>query len=426
VRPTLDIALNELRLLFRERGIWLNLVIIPIVISLAVGFANGLFSQVDVDGPDVRIDVIDEDNSPLSAELIRRLDAANASLLICPMQATAEADPCGLNGETLTPERAGGRLEDGATLALIIIPAGFEQNLNSGETATLVYRANEDASAPSYILQAVQAAAEQVGGAASSAAVGGDIAETLFYVSSLPADQRAELDTTIRENAASLWARSAVSVTLTYADQTSVTAGVPTATNGGLSQSIPGIGSMYVMFVIFPAIAALILERKQWTFQRMMVMPIRRANIMSGKMGGRFVIGMIQFGVLFGFGFLLGVRYGGEPLALVLLMMAYVLSITALTLMLATFLRTEQQAMGVTLFLTLTLAPLGGAWWPLEIVPQWMQTLGHISPVAWVMDGFHELIFFNGGLADVLPFIGVLLLMAGAFFLIGIVRFRYE
>ncbi|MGF2075590.1 hypothetical protein ACQUFC_18995, partial [Enterococcus casseliflavus] len=72
------------------------------------------------------------------------------------------------------------------------------------------------------------------------------------------------------------------------------------------------------------------------------------------------------------------------------------------------------------------LAPLGGAWWPLEIVPETMQTIGHISPIAWVMDGFGELIYYNGGIAEILPMVGALLLMAGVLIVFAIWRFKYE
>jgi ABC-2 type transport system permease protein len=74
----------------------------------------------------------------------------------------------------------------------------------------------------------------------------------------------------------------------------------------------------------------------------------------------------------------------------------------------------------------MTLAPLGGAWWPLEIVPDFMKTIGHLSPIAWAMDAFQEMMFYNGGVLDILPMLGVLLIMAAAFFGFGVWRFRYE
>jgi ABC-2 type transport system permease protein len=183
---------------------------------------------------------------------------------------------------------------------------------------------------------------------------------------------------------------------------------------------------MYVMFAVFPAAVALLTERKQWTLQRLVTMPVTRAQILGGKLLARFILGMIQYGIVFAFGYMLGVRYGSDPIAIVLTMAAFVLCITALTLALTTLLKNESQASAITLLLSITLAPLGGAWWPLEIVPSWMQTLGHVSPVAWAMDSYTELIFFGGRLVDVLPYIGVLLGMMAVFFAFGVARFKYE
>jgi ABC-2 type transport system permease protein len=203
-------------------------------------------------------------------------------------------------------------------------------------------------------------------------------------------------------------------------------AAVPSATGNGFQQSIPGIGTMYVLFAVFPAISAFLEERRGWTFQRLLVMPVSRMQVLGGKLLARFLLGMIQYGVLFGFGLLLGIRYGDNPLGIVLVMVAYTLCVVALTLLIMTFVRSEGQGRAIALFLTLTLAPLGGAWWPLDIVPNWMRTVGHLSPVAWAMDAFSSLIFFGGGLRAIAVPVLVLLVAASVLFAAGVARFKYE
>jgi ABC-2 type transport system permease protein len=74
----------------------------------------------------------------------------------------------------------------------------------------------------------------------------------------------------------------------------------------------------------------------------------------------------------------------------------------------------------------MVLAPLGGAWWPLTFVPTWMQTLGHISPIAWCLDAFNALIFHQGTLSDMLGPAGALLLFAVVFFVFGVKKFDYQ
>ena len=44
----------------------------------------------------------------------------------------------------------------------------------------------------------------------------------------------------------------------------------------GFGQSIPGMGSMFVMFTVMAGMSILLRERNQWTLQRLVVMPLRR------------------------------------------------------------------------------------------------------------------------------------------------------
>jgi len=117
-------------------------------------------------------------------------------------------------------------------------------------------------------------------------------------------------------------------------------------------------------------------------------------------------------------------RHG--PLSLVLLFVAYPLATAGLSFAVGTRIQNPSQASGLSLLFSLTLAPLGGAWWPIQITPPFMQTLGRISPVAWLMDGSTTLAFKGGRLADILFPLGVLLGIALLAFIIAIPRFRFQ
>jgi ABC-2 type transport system permease protein len=197
-------------------------------------------------------------------------------------------------------------------------------------------------------------------------------------------------------------------------------------TQAGFGQSVPGMGSMFVMFTVFGALFILIRERKNWTLQRLVMMPVARWQILSGKILMWFVTGMIQFSVVFLIGLALRVNFGDQPLALVVVMVLFTLCMTALAFAVSTFLKTEQQANSISLLLALTLAPLGGAWWPLDIVPDFMRVIGHVTPVAWTMDAFQMLIFEQGTLLTILPNLAILAGFTAVFFVIAVRRFRYE
>jgi ABC-2 type transport system permease protein len=423
MRKIWDIALNDLRIIFREKDIWINILVVPIILSFVIGYANGAGQQPGTpEAPDVIIDVIDGDASEVSTIFLQSLRAANPNFVLCPADNDADGR-CELGGAPFDAALAEARLREQTALALIEIPAGFGATLSAGQNVEIVYRSNENASAPSFILQAVQATVQRMGASIVAERVGTTAALTAPGLTLDDAEQAA-LAGAIRQRADDLLGAQ----TTLVREVTSATAGTQTTpSSGGFSQSVPGMASMYVMFVVFPAAVAFMTERQQGTLQRLVTMPITRWQLLGGKLLARFLMGMLQYGIIFAFGYLvLGVRFGDDPLALLLTMVVFTLCITALTLALATLLRSEAQAGAITLLLTLTLAPLGGAWWPLEIVPDWMQTLGHVSPVAWAMDSYSSLIFFGGTLMNVLPYIGVLAAMAAIFFAFGVARFRIE
>jgi ABC-2 type transport system permease protein len=410
----LSIAINDLRVMFADRGMWLQIVAIPVVIAFFIGLANGGFGSGEP-APLV-VDVFDNDGGDLAAQFLTDLRTANGNLVLCPID-NAD-DSCKLGEAALTEEIAQTRLNDGVTSAIIEIPAGFSTQALAGEPTEIIYRSKETLGQTSPVLSAVQAVTQRVSGAVVAAKVGAGVFENsgLDFKFADDAD-RAAFEKAVYDRATNIWAGlpPAVQYSESARQQTS-----------GFSQSIPGIATMYVMANVLVGAIILITERKQWTLQRLIMMPVSREQVIGGKMLARFVTGMIQYAVLFVFGFILGVRYGNSPLAIVLVMIVFTLCATAMSLLLATFVTTEQQA-GVALNLAiLTLAPLGGAWWPLEIMPQWMQVVGHISPIAWAMEGFRAVIFHGGGLREVIVPSLVLLAITAVCFAFAVRRFKYE
>jgi len=418
----LAIAWNDLRQILAQRSTLVNLFFISPLIMVVVGLASGALGG-DGDTPALLLDVIDHDNSALSASLLDNIRAANENIVLCPYD-NDDADVCQLGRAVFNEDEAQARLEAETSLGLLIIPEGFAADLQAGENVTVTYRANANISAPTYVVQAVRAGTQRIGGAFVAERVGASL------VADLPAGAGDALRQRAFERADALWAERPINVRLITAgggEQADDEEEEEEQSPGtGLGQSAPGIGSMYVMFTVFPLLSALIRERENWTLQRLLIAPVRRAHILGGKLLARFAIGMAQYGLLFGAAALFGTDFGDNLPVLVLTMVAFVLCVTGLALALSTLVENESQASGIALFLTLTLAPLGGAWWPLEIVPPFMRALGHISPVAWAMDAYSALIWFDATLADVLLPVGVLLAMAAAFFTFGVLRFNYE
>ncbi len=417
-----SILLNDLRVFFREPGQIIGLVVIPLIVTIGVGIGTGGLGG----GPQqIRIDIIDEDQSAISQQFIDDLRTVNTSLVLCPMDSVE--DSCRLGDDTaMTPERSAQRVLDDTVEALIVIPAGFGEKVQNGEFVEVLYRAEQSGAGPSAIERSVQAVVGRIGSAQVAAVVGMDVAGQFPALQFRDAADREAFQSGVYERAAALLDQNLGTVTFALSERNPAETQQVIGTQAGFGQSVPGMGSMFVMFTVFGALFILIRERKNWTLQRLVMMPVARWQILSGKILMWFVTGMIQFSVVFLIGLALRVNFGDQPLALVVVMVLFTLCMTALAFAVSTFLKTEQQANSISLLLALTLAPLGGAWWPLDIVPDFMRVIGHVTPVAWTMDAFQMLIFEQGTLLTILPNLAILAGFTAVFFVIAVRRFRYE
>lgn len=425
MRSIINITLNDLRVFFAQRSNLFGLVVLPVIFTLVLGWA---FDGDGGGGPQrVRIDVIDQDQSSLAAAFLDKLRAANDTLVLCPMDndlVEEEDDYCRLGDEPLNLERALERAQEERTEALIVIPPGYGHALEEFEQAEIEFYAMGDPNLPNAVEQTVSAVLQEVNGASLAAGVSGALLDNLGEQSSFGLVIQTLRDQFVEDIYADAATRidqlpdSVRYTTTTGEDEDDV--------DDGFGQSVPGMGSMFVMFTVLGGMALLLRERQQWTLQRLAALPLSRAQILSGKILTYFTLGMIQFLIIFGLGLFVGLDFGANPLALLPIMIAFTLCCTAIAFAIAPRLTSTNQASGITQLLSLSFAPLGGAWWPLEIVPDFMKTIGHLSPVAWAMDAFHDVMWYNGGIVDILPEIGVLLGATVVLLGIGVWSFRID
>ncbi|MXY91897.1 MAG: ABC transporter permease [Caldilineaceae bacterium SB0670_bin_27] len=422
MRSILTIILNDLKIYSSQRGNLVGLLVIPVLLTVVIGWSLG---RIGGGGPTrLRVDLIDLDGSDMSAQLIEELRAANDALVLCPPDNDAD-DYCRLEDEPLDMDRAIERARSGRTSALIAIPAGYAAALNDFQTVTIDYYSRSDPMQPGPVLQSLNAVLQRTSSASMTKGVSSALLDNLTNAVTLPAldgETRDSFLNTIYHRALQLSTYQPPAVLFRVVDANEDESGI----DNGFNQSAPGMGSLYVMFTVLGGMAVLLRERRQWTLQRLMALPLSRAQILGAKIGVYFTLGMIQFFIVFAVGAAFGMDFGSSPPALLATMAAFVLCITALTFALAPWIKSEGQANGLVLLLSLSLAPLGGAWWPLEIVPEFMQTIGHLSPVAWAMDAFQDLIWYDGGFTEVIPEIAVLMAAAAVLFIIGIRSFKYD
>ncbi|MBN1887354.1 MAG: ABC transporter permease, partial [Thermoflexales bacterium] len=147
----------------------------------------------------------------------------------------------------------------------------------------------------------------------------------------------------------------------------------------------------------------IVTERKSRALQRMLTTATRRVHILLGHYLATFALIVCQFMILITFGALaLKVDYWRAPAATLLVAVSAAACIAALGLLIGVVAKSEEQAVTFSLVPMFVLSGLGGAWMPLEVTGATFQAVGHVSPVAWAMDGFKNVIIRGWGLESAL------------------------
>jgi len=188
---------------------------------------------------------------------------------------------------------------------------------------------------------------------------------------------------------------------------------------------LPGYLVMFVFFAAALSAEAIVRERQNHTLERLLASSVRKEGILGGIFVGTAAKGLLQIAIFWTAGiFAFKIDLGFAPAAVIILSILMVIMSAAFGLMLATLAKTERSAGAIAVLAALVLAPLGGCWWPLFILPRWMQTLAKVSPHGWAMTGFNKLMLFGADFSAVVPEMLVLIGFAALFGIIAIWRFR--
>ena len=175
MRPTLTIILNDLSVFFSQRGNLVGLLVIPVLLTLVIGWSLG---RIGGDGPTrLRVDLIDLDQTEMSAQLIEELRAANDALVLCPLDNDAD-DFCSLEKEPLQLERAIERARADRTSALIVIPAGYAAALEGFQRVSIDYYSLSDPLQPGPVLQSLDAVLQRASSASMTTGVAAALLDT--------------------------------------------------------------------------------------------------------------------------------------------------------------------------------------------------------------------------------------------------------
>jgi ABC-type Na+ efflux pump permease subunit len=160
---------------------------------------------------------------------------------------------------------------------------------------------------------------------------------------------------------------------------------------------VPGFAVTFLLIGMLMGVSLALIDEHDWgTLERLRSASAPLWATLTGKLLARFVVGFIQMAVLFAAGYVLfGISLGRTPVALVLPAAAIAFAGAAFGLIVAGVGRTRDAVLPVGAIVIMTMAAIGGCWWPIDFEPAWMQHVALALPTTWAMRAFNDLMIRN-------------------------------
>jgi ABC-2 type transport system permease protein len=403
IKQILAIAYKETRLWLQVPGNWLTILLVPFAFIAILGSVFGGSNPV------FTIFAANEDQGALGADVIRLLeDSPNLALDILPNQ--AEADQ---------------RVGKGEHMAAAVIPADFSEAVKTeaGGTIWLIIdpaRQNEAGLVSGLVKAAlskmlVDASVEREMSAMISNIKTDDLGGTSGF----------DFDTFIRAGVKAVVAKQvneALDNPLIDLEKQPVSASAKPIEATLLSALVPGYTLMFLFFLLSHIASAVVEERNLGSLRRLLVTPASKAIILAGKMLPFFfiAIGQMVF-VLLVSSWVFNMSLGNSPLALAVIIVATALSVATLGILVASLVKNENQAGGLTILVVLVMAVISGS--INDSIQIWGPNL--VTPHYWARQGMLNVMQRGMGLEGVWQPAGILLGLSVIFFVIGARRFKY-
>lgn len=195
--------------------------------------------------------------------------------------------------------------------------------------------------------------------------------------------------------------------------------------NSAATRMVGGWAIMFLLFSVTGSSTSLLDEKKAGLFYRLLSMPVTRSQILWSKFTFNVLMGLTQLLVLFLAGkVLFAIDVFSNLPSLVVVCVCAASACTAFGMLLAAVSKSSAAASGLGTLLILTMSAVGGAWFPVSMMPQFMQFFSKLTLVYWAQEGFLEALWAGSGILEMLPVLGVLVGMAVVLNSISLVLFR--
>src|SRR4030042_2370449 len=189
---------------------------------------------------------------------------------------------------------------------------------------------------------------------------------------------------------------------------------------------VPGvIASIAFLIPIILTAQAIVREREIGPLEQILVPPLRPWQLMIGKTLPFAVIGFLDVVIIALIGiFWFEVPLRGNPFILLLGTLLFLMSSVSIGLFISTVSSTQQQSQISTFFFTMPAFILSGFAFPLENMPEWIQTLTYVNPLRYFLVIIRGVFLKGIGLDILWPQMLALAILGTLMILLSSLRFR--
>jgi ABC-2 type transport system permease protein len=416
IKQVLNLAWKDFQIIIRDRGMLAVIIAMPLLFGLILSSAySGGMQSENSSNIEIPIAILNQDEGRYSQTTLEILDQID----VLKITTLAKSE---------TVESVNQMLLEGETTAVVIIPPNFSSGIEDYSGTEISLLVDPQKSDFGEILKNILDAAlapvvveGEIRYGIRSVMEEGGITEKL--TPEMVAASEAQTLGVVMTRLGSMMSNSLIPVKL------ETTARDPNSPINFFNLLIPGFTVMFSFFLVGVIGESIFKEKDDGTYRRLMAGPMRRGEIVAGKMLAFGVMVVLQVFILFGVAAsFFSMDLGSSPLGLILLTICLSLVVTSMGLMVAAISKSGKQADSISILLAFLLAGLGGCiqfgLTPLFLQDNFIATLSRFVPQGQALWGYFRLINQNAGIVEILPNMGILLLMAAVFF--GIASWRLK
>ncbi|MFC1770385.1 ABC transporter permease [Candidatus Margulisiibacteriota bacterium] len=189
---------------------------------------------------------------------------------------------------------------------------------------------------------------------------------------------------------------------------------------------VPGILAMLLtMITLILTAINLVREKELGTLEQLVVTPIKKHEIILGKVLPFVILGFILLCVgILGAGLIFKVWIQGSLLLLFGISIIYMFTTLGLGILFSTIAKNQMQAMFYAWFSTVLTVLLAGLFIPIQNMPDWVQAITLLNPARYFITVVRGIFLKQAGFFDLLPQITVIASFGIIIFSLAITRFQ--